>query len=158
MGTGDYWHVQWTGSNTHNNGGDGGDGQAGDDGQGEGGTDRNNMVSILSPDKSFPIPLDKDEHNAINLIKSSNCYELNGDAIANWEDSAVRLAVSNYGDSPELGAGGDFTDLSAQLNNAPASLRGGLVCQTGVSGTYNYMSSRNNNFSNRGQKAWMKIG
>jgi hypothetical protein len=30
-------HIQWTGSNSHNNGGNGGDGQAGDEGQGQGG-------------------------------------------------------------------------------------------------------------------------
>ena len=32
--TSDLLHIQWTGSNTHNNANPAGDGQAGDDGQG----------------------------------------------------------------------------------------------------------------------------
>ncbi len=43
MTTNDLLHIQWTGSNTHNNGNPGGDGQIGDAGQGE----------ILSPFKLF---------------------------------------------------------------------------------------------------------
>ena len=37
MKRGDLVHVQWTGSNTHNNGNPGGDGQTGDAGEGTGG-------------------------------------------------------------------------------------------------------------------------
>lgn len=37
MKQGDLVHVQWTGSNTHNNGNPGGDGQTGDAGEGTGG-------------------------------------------------------------------------------------------------------------------------
>ena len=42
----DLLHIQWTGSNTHNNENPGGDGQTGDAGQGKTGTDRNNLVEI----------------------------------------------------------------------------------------------------------------
>jgi hypothetical protein len=35
VGKSDLVHLQWTGSNTHNNGSPGGDGQTGDDGQGK---------------------------------------------------------------------------------------------------------------------------
>jgi hypothetical protein len=35
VAVGTWIHVQWTGSNTHNNGNPGGDGQTGDDGQGQ---------------------------------------------------------------------------------------------------------------------------
>jgi hypothetical protein len=51
---GDYIHIQWTGSNTHNNGGNGGDGQAGDAGQGQGGTDRNNFLPLSKQGGTFP--------------------------------------------------------------------------------------------------------
>ena len=37
MGEEDLVHIQWTGSNTHNNGNPAGDGQAGDAGEGTGG-------------------------------------------------------------------------------------------------------------------------
>ena len=35
--SGELVHIQWTGSNTHNNGAPGGDGQTGDAGEGTGG-------------------------------------------------------------------------------------------------------------------------
>ena len=38
VGPKDLVHVQWTGSNTHNNGNPAGDGQAGDAGEGKGGS------------------------------------------------------------------------------------------------------------------------
>ena len=42
---GELVHIQWTGSNTHNNGAPGGDGQTGDAGEGTGG--KNVAMSIL---------------------------------------------------------------------------------------------------------------
>ena len=54
ISTADLVHVQWTGSNTHNNGQPAGDGQAGDDGQGTGGTDRSNLVEISDYSSNFP--------------------------------------------------------------------------------------------------------
>lgn len=152
IGTNDMYHLQWTGSNTHNNGGGGGDGQAGDDGQGTGGTDRNNFVSLKSEGQSFPIPLDKTEFDSINIVKQSECYTLNGVQVTDWRDCAITLGTSGYGRS--LAA--DFTGMSNQLNNAPASLIGGMLMKTNA-GTYHYMSSRNNNFSNRGQKGWLVV-
>jgi len=152
ISTNDLIHVQWTGSNTHNNGGGGGDGQAGDDGQGNGGTDRNNFVAINDYASSFPIPLDKTEWDDINIVKKSTCYDLRGTTIADWVDCAVILATSGYARTSTA----DFEDFDDQMNNAPASLIGGVVMSTS-SGTYNYMSSRNNNFSNRGQKGWIHV-
>ena len=46
-------HIQWTGSNTHNNGDPGGDGQTGDAGQGTEGTDRHNFVQYFNPGLFF---------------------------------------------------------------------------------------------------------
>merc|ERR1711931_347117 len=48
-------HIQWTGSNTHNNQAPGGDGQTGDDGQGRGGTDRNNLVEMPHRNSNYPL-------------------------------------------------------------------------------------------------------
>lgn len=146
-------HVQWTGSNTHNNGGGGGDGQAGDDGQGASGTDRNNFVSIDDYASNYPIPLDKAKYDSVNLIKQSTCFEMRGATISNWVDCAVIMATSGYKRSRTA----DFTGFDYQMNNAPASLIGGVVMRVLEPGTYNYMSSRNNNFSNRGQKGFLKV-
>jgi hypothetical protein len=64
--TDDIVHFQWTGSNTHNNGNPAGDGQAGDAGEGTRGTDRHNVVEMLSRDGadfggSFPTTWDRNE-------------------------------------------------------------------------------------------------
>ena len=55
----DFVHVQWTGSNTHQNGGNGGDGQAGDTGEGTDGTDRHNIAQLQGFAMNYPIALDK---------------------------------------------------------------------------------------------------
>lgn len=95
ISTNDYVHIQWTGSNTHNNGGNGGDGQAGDDGQGTGGTDRNNFVEIPHPAVNFPTPF---EHS--KLFKEDTMkvvWSAFGDAsIFGLQDIAVQAASSGY--------------------------------------------------------------
>lgn len=58
LALGDCVAMQWTGSNTHNNGNPAGDGQAGDAGEGTGGTDRHNLVQLMDKNSSFPLPLD----------------------------------------------------------------------------------------------------
>jgi len=159
IGTDDLYHVQWTGSNTHNNGGNGGDGQTGDDGQGTGGTDRNNFVSIKSADLNYPIPLDKAEFDDLNIVKQSTCYTLQNfvgtSTASTYEDCAVTLATSGY--YRDVTTASTQAALDTQLNTAPASLIGGVVMKTNTRGRYHYMSSRNNNFSNRGQKAWIVV-
>merc|ERR1719264_710318 len=58
INTGDCLAFQWTGSNTHNNGNPGGDGQTGDAGEGRGGSDRHNMMQMIDESKSYPFPMD----------------------------------------------------------------------------------------------------
>jgi len=108
--SGTCYHFQWCGSNTHNNGAPGGDGQTGDDGEGRGGSDRSNLVQMAGMDQSYPVPYDT----------------------MRYED--------------EL------------LNNVSASFRAGLICclrddlSADEEKTFAFLSTRNNNFSNRSQK------
>lgn len=50
----------------------------------------------------------------------------------------------------------DKAQLNQLLNNAPASFEGALLCfpETGL---YYYISSRNNNFTNRSQKGMLTV-
>jgi len=162
----DYIHIQWTGSNTHNNGGDGGDGQTGDAGEGTDGTDRHNFVQLMNMGENYPLPLDK--FDATNIFANSKCYifKTNAEIVdptpagsgvrasATNEDCAVHLATSGYflsaNSVTSTGNGGD--DLSVTLDNAPPSLIGGILMQVNTPGTYPYACTRNNNFSNRSQK------
>ena len=56
LSTNDVVHIQWTGSNSHQNGNPGGDGQTGDAGQGKTGTDRSNLVQISDMNENYPLP------------------------------------------------------------------------------------------------------
>jgi hypothetical protein len=46
--------------------------------------------------------------------------------------------------------------LQRLLNNAPASFEGALLCFP-TEGLYHYISSRNNNFTNRSQKGVLRV-
>jgi hypothetical protein len=145
--TDDLVHIQWTGSNTHNNGDPAGDGQAGDAGEGTGGTDRHNIVQLLNLDDNFPVPYDKFPDN---MFQNNKCFLPDGTAIpqANWVDCALILASSGYLRDHTAIA----TDFDPLLNNAPASLVGGIVMSFSQIKQINYACTRNNNFSNRSQK------
>ena len=63
----------WTGSNTHNNGNPGGDGQTGDAGQGTGGTDRNNVCGLGDRNTNFVLPFDHPGNICQGIKKVSTC-------------------------------------------------------------------------------------
>lgn len=167
---GDLVHVQWTGSNTHNNGNPAGDGQAGDAGEGTGGTDRQNLVAIPDRHANYPISqkhaLGPKYANAKALFKddSFECWipkpKLNTDTTyalndimiqLDADDCAVYLMSSGYFDDYDDALNGD-KNLNPTLNNAPPSLIGGVFLKAKKQGEYHYMNTRNNNFSNRSQK------
>lgn len=137
-------HVLWTGSNTHDNNPPGGDGQTGDDGEGQGGTDRSNILGMRNRLDNWPIPDDHPE-NFLNHIEVK--WSAYSDQTPTAGDLGVQLASSGYFkdyDSVD-------STLQNQLNNASPSFKG-AVFRIKKKGTYHYMCSRNNNFSNRSQK------
>jgi len=151
---GDWLHLQWTGSNTHNNGEPAGDGQAGDAGEGRDGTDRQNFVLIKDLSLNYPIPLDKYPNNAWNT--SIACYHgLDGVAVPPLDCAVIAATSGQFQKATAVTSG--FDPL---LNDAPASLVGGLMLQilAPAKGTkILYMCTRNNNFSNRGQKGTIVV-
>jgi hypothetical protein len=149
----DWIHIQWTGSNTHNNGNPGGDGQTGDAGEGTGGTDRSNFAQLDEINQNWPIPLDEYDKNIFTEMQTDTCYTLDGEELGNdWVDCAVTLATSGQFRTED----GPYTNFNPTLDNAPASLIGGVLMQPSE-GTYNYMCTRNNNFSNRSQKGTLIV-
>lgn len=88
---GDLVHLQWTGSNTHDNGGNGGDGQAGDDGEGRGGTDRNNFLELADPAENFPKP-----YGFSTLFHSKMTVVWSSFRTKTVEDAAIQAASSGY--------------------------------------------------------------
>eukprot|EP00045_Choanoeca_perplexa_P015670 m.200142 g.200142 ORF g.200142 m.200142 type:complete len:605 (+) comp17050_c0_seq9:3-1817(+) len=174
----DLVHIQWAGSNTHNNGNPAGDGQAGDAGEGRGGTDRHNFVQMVGDSfgASFPATWEQNTifRNMISALDATvpatagsdhfplstrdQALGLDDEAVArNW---ALRMASAGYytsydntGDATSVT--GRNTELQELLNNAPASYVGGVF--RFKRGTYDYMCTRNHNFSNRDQKGHLIV-
>lgn len=174
-------HLQWTGSNTHNNGNPAGDGQAGDAGEGTTGTDRQNFVPIAKSEDNYPIPFqttdpDKQtEYAAANIYNHMNCYGPTANPITgtgaaaevDWSSEtmgslgkdlcALTLFSSGYYRTWADLANANKDKLSVLLNNAPASLAKGIVMEPTTVGSYSFMCTRNNNFSNRSQKGTITV-
>jgi hypothetical protein len=140
---GDMIHFQWTGCDNN---------PAGNAGEGTAKTDRSNIVQLKHGGESHPAT---DEE-----LKSMNVL---------FEDQGLRKRM-NYIDQTgcktieELKAdqAKDGTNINQNkancmvLNAAKQYFDGGLV-KMNSSGEYWYMSSRNNNFTNRGQKGYIKV-
>nr|XP_006822468.1 PREDICTED: protein DD3-3-like [Saccoglossus kowalevskii] len=153
---GDLVHIQWTGSNTHNNGNPGGDGQTGDDGQGTTGTDRNNFVQMNQALENYPLPY---ENTTLwSSVKVVWIYHEESNVAA--KDLAVNMASAGYYRCMKSSICNQHSvetkdALNKLLNNAPASYEGALLEFT--KGTYHYMCTRNNDFTNRSQKGYIKV-
>jgi len=160
MNINDMVHLQWTGSNTHNNGNPAGDGQAGNDGQGTDGTDRSNVCSLKSLDQVYPT-LASDQNNICSNIEKVVFakHEVHPtDAAQAKLDACIQLMSSGYfkcfkkhAKCTEAMIDGDKADMDPILNNAPASFQGIVLKMK--AGNYPYLSTRNNAFTNRAQKA-----
>ena len=150
----------YAGSNTHNNGNPGGDGQTGDAGEGRGGTDRNNIVEIANPNTNYPVPWE----NA-TLFRDAEVlwasFATNPSSVSS-QDLATAFASSGYYHCVAAETCGaesvesKTTMLQQLLNNASPSFEGAILRFT-KRGTYHYICSRNNNFTNRSQKGQLTV-
>ncbi|XP_028415089.1 protein DD3-3-like [Dendronephthya gigantea] len=135
----DIVHIQWTGS-TRNPGNN--------DGEGRAGTDKNNMVEIDDSGTNV-----KFKENS-QMIRSATLKWTPDIQLKTMEDVAVALATSGFdftgGKNNRLGVSENRRlNFQNQLDNSPASFGTALSF---APGSYKYMCTRNNNFSNRNQK------
>lgn len=157
-------HMQWTGSNTHNNGAPGGDGQTGDAGEGTGGTDRHNIVEIPRPNSNYPLPVDKERSMGAAMFKAADVAWASFDTQNPVNKTNLEVAFASAGYYHCVDPAGTCsaasvevkTQLNQLLNNAPASFEGALLCFPRP-GFYHFISSRNNNFTNRSQKGMLTV-
>ncbi|XP_074661736.1 protein DD3-3-like isoform X2 [Tubulanus polymorphus] len=145
-------HIQWTGSNSHNNQQPAGDGQAGDAGEGKTGTDRNNIVQIRDLNDNYPLPIE-----ANTMWEAAEIVWIYHGKKVSAQSLALSMATSGfYRCMKKADCGKGFTPdtktekLNNLLNNAPASFEGAIL--KFKKGKYHFMCSRNNNFTNRSQK------
>jgi len=138
---GDFVHFQWTGCDTN---------PAGNAGEGTDQTDRHNIVQIET--------LDANEPASDTFLKSAA-----NKAMFDTPETRVLFAYlgqTNCLTQAELLAKNNNNENQAKqdvqncmkLNAAPQYFDGG-VHRMNKTGTFFYMSTRNNNFTNRGQKA-----
>ena len=176
------FHFQWCGSNTHNNGQPQGDGQAGNDGEGREGSDRSNLVQMFKMDESYPVTYDKIADNDPvyddfdHWFDYVDCYHpLQPTVSVSTADAQLILGTAGFYKSvsymEDKCDGGEYDEYDADenrstcvvdelLNNVSASFRAGLICclKDDISSNANFeksfafLSTRNNNFSNRAQK------
>lgn len=155
---GDAVHFQWTGSNTHDNDGNS-DGQAGDDGEGQGGTDRNNMIQLYYNKVNFPLPQDQGRHTLFERSEilwhsHPDSSATNNKAITPLEASLAHATSGYHWSVKDVES---KPELNGRLNNASPSFRG-MVFIPGRNEKYYYVGMRNNNFSNRSQKGQLIVG
>ena len=157
-------HIQWTGSNSHDND-HGGDGQAGDDGEGRGGTDRNNFMQMLDYKHNFPMP-----YEATTFFKSIKevlwaPYNLGSDMDEIKFSAEMAYASGGHYWCMNEDTCGDLSYEARSENNAiqerydnVSPSFAGIVFIPGDDQTMHYMCLRNNNFSNRSQKGRLTVG
>ncbi|CAG5125430.1 unnamed protein product [Candidula unifasciata] len=139
VASGDYVHIQWTGSNTNPNN---------NDGQGLAGTDRSNIVLLGS--QVYPEGIENAKSRGINYGHYGVNYPMsidNATFLSLSEEDALTLAFLDPGQF--RGEVSELDDAGTYFNLPPRK-----VTQTG---TYHYMSTRNNNFSNRDQKGRVTV-
>ncbi|CAD5117333.1 DgyrCDS6118 [Dimorphilus gyrociliatus] len=128
----DYIHFQWTGSNTNPNN---------NDGQGKIGTDRSNV--ILQREAIYTETNVLDWYDRLPKVghwgRSLPQHFSNISFLGLSEEDKLKLAfLEETGELSELDAAKPYFDLGPRKVTS--------------SGVYHYMSTRNNNFSNRSQK------
>jgi len=136
-------HFQWTGSdaNPRNNAGNGRDG-----------TDRSNIVEIGSRGKNKPVSfgfLDS-SHGATSMFSSEAMIKKMAYLDQELNCTGPECIPSNACDDDE--DNNDALANCAELNSAAGYFDAGPI-QMNQYGTFDYMSSRNNAFTNRSQKA-----
>jgi len=157
----DLVHVQWTGSNTHDNNPPAGDGQAGDAGEGTGGTDRHNLCETPNRNANYPTPLDSPLSKMFTGAKvkwmAQTCKAAKD---MTEEDIKIQLCSGGYFSSKDDCQGNGLDSGKAAinnlLNNNPASYEGMLLKMS--NGCHHYLCTRNNNFTNRSQKGTICVG
>jgi hypothetical protein len=137
----DYVHFQWTGSNTNPNN---------NAGQGKQGTDRHNVLRLKAANFAEVGQSDnKDYGNVYGQFGNSYPAHLDDAFLGFSRTDKEALAILNGpgrqfgGEMSELDDAGTYFDLGPRR-----------CTQNGV---YHYMSTRNNNFSNRSQKAKITV-
>jgi len=163
LNLGDWIHFQWTGCDTN---------PAGNDGEGRDQTDRSNVVQQQNSDQgngktNYPKPFEKVEiYGEIGskyaqdlTFKMAYINQYNNVQCAQQTDTLCCYTYAQLQSKYPNDANGRQQDIQncAVLNAAGANYFDGGLVKMIAAGSFNYMSSRNNNFTNRSQKGIINI-
>ncbi len=128
-------------------------------------------MEIPHPNANFPLPVDKPRGGAngqppsgTSMFKDATVAWASFTSNTNIDPIRVEVAFASAGYYRCIDNVGDCNSMSVEdrnlldnlLNNAPASFEGALLCYDNP-GRYFYISSRNNNFTNRSQKGMLTV-
>lgn len=144
MAKGDYVHIQWVGSNTNPNN---------NAGQGRQGSDRHNMATLAGA-----VYKEDGQPDAVNVDPAKNIYGQLGRSYPAHLEASPFLGFPNRvrqklailkGVNTNGGELSELDDSSTFANFPPME-----ITKTGF---FNYLCTRNNNFSNRSQKGKITV-
>mgnify|MGYP002634891444 FL=1 len=148
VGASDYVHIQWTGNdNTNNNGNN--------NGEGTNNEDRHNIVQLGN--SGLDVPMYAAQADMFDVQNEWN-PEATGSTFGGTRtqtDLTKQFALSKQQNCDTNPNNDQARDNCQKLNQAAATVNMGLL--RFKPGTFTYMSSRNNNFSNRAQKAKLSV-
>jgi len=147
VGANDYVHIQWTGNdNTNNNGNN--------NGEGTNNEDRHNIVQLSNSGLDIPQTFNaQNQGNMFDVLWEWN-PEAQGSAFGGARTATGMTSQAALAKQTGCAANPNNDQQRTnceKLNNAAATVDLGVM--RFKPGGYSYMSSRNNNFSNRAQKA-----
>jgi hypothetical protein len=138
---GTFLHFQWVGSDANSKG---------NAGNGRQGTDRSNLVQVASRGETVPLPL---ERHSMFFDAAGALGSAEGRALV---EKFAYLGQDVDGKCDVEEQGQQATSNCKQLNGASAYFDGGLVQMRQV-GEHHVVSTRNSDFSNRSQKATIRV-
>jgi hypothetical protein len=123
------------------------------------GTDRNNLVAMNSSDVSYP--LENTQGTLFDEATVIDAPDQEDDVTQTGADIAIAMATAGHfktaADVPgNFEVSGCNSQQAEQLDCYPPSYHG-LLLKFSQAGVYHYMCSRNNNFTNRNQKATIEV-
>jgi plastocyanin len=139
---GDAVTFQWTGCDTN---------PAANAGQGTDSTDRSNLVQIPDISKNYPASF---ANNATQPMFSDPALRAR---FANIDQKNCKTAAQLQAAANAGGAAVDQSTSNCMLLNQAKQRFSGATVQMTTPGTFFYMSTRNNNFSNRSQKGSLSV-
>jgi hypothetical protein len=139
---GDAVTFQWTGCDTN---------PAANAGQGTDSTDRSNLVQLPDISKNYPASFTDNTTQPLFTDPALRARFANIDQ-KNCKTQSQLNAAANAG-----GAAADQSTSNCMLLNQAKQRFSGATVQLNTAGDYYYMSTRNNNFSNRSQKGSLKV-